>query len=106
VSKTDLALIEQRIYAIRGFRVILDEHLCPREKIDKLLTDCGWTIQNRSTINFPAARGEPESAFTAAFSPNRCFGRRSCRIPSMPKKRPAFPAERFCVAQRLLRRDL
>src|SRR6266496_3324304 len=28
-----------------------------REKIDKLLTDCGWTIQNRSTINFSAARG-------------------------------------------------
>src|SRR6266702_6807336 len=28
-----------------------------REKIDKLLTDCGWTIQNRSTINFWVARG-------------------------------------------------
>src|SRR6266699_1615905 len=28
-----------------------------REKIDKLLTDCEWTIQNRSTINFSAARG-------------------------------------------------
>src|SRR2546430_6497944 len=28
-----------------------------REKIDKLLTDCGWTIQNRATINFSAARG-------------------------------------------------
>src|SRR5213592_689114 len=28
-----------------------------REEIDKLLTDCGWTIQNRSTINFSAARG-------------------------------------------------
>src|SRR5438093_5193608 len=28
-----------------------------REKIDKLLTDCGWTIQNRSTINLDAARG-------------------------------------------------
>ena len=28
-----------------------------REKIDKLLTDCGWTIQNRSTINFSVARG-------------------------------------------------
>src|SRR6059058_2584932 len=28
-----------------------------REKIDKLLTYCGWTIQNRSTINFSAARG-------------------------------------------------
>src|SRR5438094_5151567 len=28
-----------------------------REKIDKLLTDCGWTIQNRRTINFSAARG-------------------------------------------------
>jgi type I restriction enzyme R subunit len=28
-----------------------------RERIDKLLTDCGWTIQNRSTINFSAARG-------------------------------------------------
>src|SRR5437870_13888811 len=28
-----------------------------REKIDKLLTDCGWIIQNRSTINFSAARG-------------------------------------------------
>jgi hypothetical protein len=28
-----------------------------REKIDKLLTDCRWTIQNRSTINFSAARG-------------------------------------------------
>ena len=28
-----------------------------REKIDKLLSDCGWTIQNRSTINFSAARG-------------------------------------------------
>jgi type I restriction enzyme R subunit len=28
-----------------------------REKIDKLLTDCGWTIQNRNTINLSAARG-------------------------------------------------
>ena len=28
-----------------------------REKIDKLLTDCGWIIQNRSTINFSASRG-------------------------------------------------
>ena len=28
-----------------------------REKIDKLLTDCGWIIQNRSTINLSAARG-------------------------------------------------
>src|SRR5437016_4460092 len=28
-----------------------------REKIDKLLTDCGWTIQNRRTINFSVARG-------------------------------------------------
>src|SRR5438445_3038938 len=28
-----------------------------REKVDKLLTDCGWTIQNRSTINLDAARG-------------------------------------------------
>jgi type I restriction enzyme R subunit len=28
-----------------------------REKIDKLLADCGWIIQNRSTINFDAARG-------------------------------------------------
>ncbi len=28
-----------------------------REKIDKLVTDCGWTIQNRSTINLSAARG-------------------------------------------------
>src|ERR1043166_1760630 len=28
-----------------------------RENIDKLLTDCGWTIQNRSTTNLSAARG-------------------------------------------------
>src|SRR5213594_5195373 len=28
-----------------------------REKIDKLLTECDWEIQNRSTINFSAARG-------------------------------------------------
>src|SRR5216117_2314473 len=28
-----------------------------RENIDALLTKCGWTIQNRSTINFSAARG-------------------------------------------------
>src|SRR5436190_2905815 len=28
-----------------------------REKIDKLLTDCDWPIQNRSTINFSVARG-------------------------------------------------
>src|SRR5438128_2284333 len=28
-----------------------------REKIDKLLTDCGWIIQNRSTINLDAAPG-------------------------------------------------
>ena len=28
-----------------------------REKIDKLLAECGWTIQNRSTINLFAARG-------------------------------------------------
>src|SRR6266480_92459 len=28
-----------------------------REEIDKLLTDCGWTVQNRRTINFSVARG-------------------------------------------------
>lgn len=28
-----------------------------REKIDKLLTHCGWIIQNRSTINLSASRG-------------------------------------------------
>lgn len=28
-----------------------------REKIDKLLAECGWTIQNRSTISLFAARG-------------------------------------------------
>src|SRR5437660_1169212 len=28
-----------------------------RETIDKLLTECGWLIQNRSTINLSAARG-------------------------------------------------
>src|SRR5216117_3665962 len=28
-----------------------------REKIDKLLTECGWIIQNRSTINLSASRG-------------------------------------------------
>ena len=28
-----------------------------REKIDKLLTDCGWIIQNRTTINLSADRG-------------------------------------------------
>src|SRR5438552_2872846 len=28
-----------------------------REKIDKLLTECGWIIQNRSTINLAAGRG-------------------------------------------------
>src|SRR5437762_9463473 len=28
-----------------------------REKIDKLLTECGWTIQNRSTINLSASHG-------------------------------------------------
>lgn len=28
-----------------------------REKIDKLLTDCGWIIQNRSTINLSVSRG-------------------------------------------------
>src|SRR6266404_1636471 len=28
-----------------------------REKIDKLLMDCGWTVQNRNTINLSAARG-------------------------------------------------
>ena len=28
-----------------------------RENIDKLLTECGWIIQNRSTINLSAARG-------------------------------------------------
>ena len=28
-----------------------------REKIDKLLTDYGWIVQNRSTINLSAARG-------------------------------------------------
>src|SRR5437016_1160331 len=27
------------------------------EKIDKLLTECGWIIQNRSTINLSAGRG-------------------------------------------------
>src|SRR5438132_3134338 len=28
-----------------------------REKIDKLLTECGWILQNRSTINFSAGQG-------------------------------------------------
>lgn len=28
-----------------------------REKIDKLLTDCGWILQNRRTINLSASRG-------------------------------------------------
>src|ERR1043166_6035084 len=28
-----------------------------REKIDKLLTDCGWVLQKRSTINLSAFRG-------------------------------------------------
>src|SRR5437588_12571400 len=28
-----------------------------REKIDKLLIDCGWAIQDRRTINLCAARG-------------------------------------------------
>src|SRR6266571_2277400 len=28
-----------------------------REKIDKLLADCGWILQNRSTINLSASRG-------------------------------------------------
>src|SRR5712691_11318776 len=28
-----------------------------REKIDKLLTECGWLIQNRRTINLSAGRG-------------------------------------------------
>src|SRR5438034_2174667 len=28
-----------------------------REKIDNLLTDCGWIIQNRSIINLSAGRG-------------------------------------------------
>src|SRR5947199_8424816 len=28
-----------------------------REKIDPLLTQCGWVIQNRSTINLSASRG-------------------------------------------------
>jgi hypothetical protein len=28
-----------------------------REKIDALLQQCGWTLQNRSTINLSASRG-------------------------------------------------
>lgn len=28
-----------------------------REKIDALLTQCGWILQNRSTINLSASRG-------------------------------------------------
>src|SRR5215469_9255550 len=28
-----------------------------REKIDKILADCGWVIQNRNTINLSAGRG-------------------------------------------------
>src|SRR5437660_161805 len=28
-----------------------------REKIDKLLSDCGWVIQNRGSINLSAGRG-------------------------------------------------
>ena len=28
-----------------------------REKIDKILADCGWIIQNRNTINLSAGRG-------------------------------------------------
>ena len=28
-----------------------------REKIDKLLTECGWILQNRSTIYLSASRG-------------------------------------------------
>ncbi len=39
-----------------------------REKIDKLLTDCGWTIQNRSTINLSVSRG---AAITEALLKDR-----------------------------------
>src|SRR5256714_13839943 len=28
-----------------------------REKIDRLLTECGWILQNRSTINLSAGQG-------------------------------------------------
>jgi len=28
-----------------------------REKIDKLLTECGWILQNRNTINLSAGQG-------------------------------------------------
>lgn len=28
-----------------------------REKIDALVTQCGWIIQNRGTINLSAGRG-------------------------------------------------
>src|SRR5947208_12094447 len=28
-----------------------------REKIDKLLTECGWILQNRRTVNLSASRG-------------------------------------------------
>src|SRR5437667_12763322 len=28
-----------------------------REKIDKVLTECGWILQNRSTINLSAGQG-------------------------------------------------
>jgi len=28
-----------------------------RENMDKLLTQCGWILQNRTTINLSASRG-------------------------------------------------
>src|SRR5213082_2622482 len=28
-----------------------------RQKVDKLLADCGWVLQNRTTINLSASRG-------------------------------------------------
>ena len=28
-----------------------------REKIDKVLAECGWILQDRSTINLSASRG-------------------------------------------------
>src|SRR4030095_16907614 len=45
----------------RGFcyfpRLMPSPEELAREKIDKLLVECGWTIQNRSTINLSVARG-------------------------------------------------
>ena len=67
-----------------------------REKIDKLLTECGWEIQNRSTINLfaPARRASAaQMAFTLMLS--NLAARRS------RSRRSLLPAQRYPLQKKI-----